>query len=73
MPTTGPRGECGDCQRYRAQQFNYCRVCGNHLTTGQIQWSRIRVATGYTPAEKFCGHCGGNKHRGGCPTVGHPG
>lgn len=72
MPPTGPRAECGDCQAYRVRQFNYRRKCGFHLPRGQVRWSRTRLASGYA-SEKFCGHCGGNKPRGGRTAAGHSG
>ena len=51
--------ECEDCEEYREEGHNYCRICGFHLTKGFVQ--NVRLAIAYNTAEKYCGYCGGLK------------
>ena len=53
---------CSDCESYKQQGHNYCRMCGFHLTKGYVQ--NIRLAIIYNTNEKFCGYCG--KERNNC-------
>jgi hypothetical protein len=67
---TGPEGEmankqqCGDCDDYKRQGHNFCRMCGFHLAKGHVK--HVRIATIYHTNEKFCGYCGGPKHKCEC-------
>lgn len=56
--------KCSNCENYKQQGHNYCRMCGNHLTKGYIQ--HVRLAVGYYTNEKFCGYCGGPKNACSC-------
>ena len=58
------RQPCSQCDEYKKQGHNYCRMCGFHLTKGFVQY--VRLALGYNTAEKFCGYCGGLKHECSC-------
>ena len=48
--------KCTDCDKYKNEGHNYCRMCGFHLTKGFVQYVRIAVA--YFTNEKYCGYCG---------------
>lgn len=48
--------KCNECDEYKNQGHNYCRMCGHHLTKGYVQSSR--VAGAYKTNEKYCGCCG---------------
>jgi hypothetical protein len=50
---------CDQCEDYQAQEHNYCRMCGFHLTKVYVQY--VRLAVTYNTQEKFCGYCGGAK------------
>jgi hypothetical protein len=39
-------------------------MCGYHLRKGEVK--RVRIAEAYNTPEKFCGYCGGPKHRCEC-------
>ncbi len=56
--------KCRDCEDYQRQGHNYCRMCGFHLTRGNVQ--HVRIAVIYNTSEKFCGYCGGLKHQCSC-------
>lgn len=56
--------KCSDCENYKQQGHNYCRMCGYHLTKGYVQYVRLAVA--YNTNEKFCGYCGGKKNECSC-------
>ncbi|CEJ72077.1 hypothetical protein BN1195_04434 [Chryseobacterium oranimense G311] len=53
---------CNECEKYKKEGHNYCRMCGFHLTNGFVQ--NVRIAVGYFTNEKFCGYCG--KKRNDC-------
>jgi hypothetical protein len=53
---------CKDCDKYVIKGFNYCRMCGFHLTAGKMQRATRRDAM--RAQEKFCGQCG--KQKGTC-------
>jgi RNA polymerase subunit RPABC4/transcription elongation factor Spt4 len=48
--------ECQECQKYKEQGHNYCRMCGFYLTKGYFPF--VPVAEIYRTDEKFCGYCG---------------
>ncbi len=56
--------ECRDCDDYKQQGHNYCRMCGYYLTKGYTPNARIAVA--YSTNEKFCGFCDGPKNDCSC-------
>ena len=63
---------CGGCQRYKSQNYNYCRMCGAALNAGFAK--TVRVAGGYMTNEKFCGNCGGDRFNCPCtPPAAPPG
>lgn len=47
---------CSYCGQYDRLKQNYCRICGTHLTAGQMQ--RPERPIPYDVPERFCGHCG---------------
>lgn len=47
---------CNDCERYKREGHNYCRMCGKELNPGFVKYARLTV--GYYVNEKFCGYCG---------------
>ena len=55
---------CKDCEKYKREGHNYCRMCGFHLTKGYVQY--VRMATAYYVNEKFCGYCGGPRRECSC-------
>jgi len=61
MPNISP---CNECNSYKEQGHNYCRVCGFHLTKGSVQNARHPIA--YGANERFCGYCGGEKRKCQC-------
>ena len=56
--------KCRDCEDYKRQGHNYCRMCGFHLTRGYVQY--VKLAAIFNTNEKFCGYCGGPKHQCSC-------
>lgn len=50
-----------DCPDYKKRGHNYCRMCGFHLTKGYVQ--HVRIALIYNTNEKYCGYCGGLRHK----------
>ncbi len=56
--------KCGNCENYKEQGHNYCRMCGYHLTKGNAPHTRL--STAYNTNEKFCGYCGGIKNKCTC-------
>lgn len=55
---------CPDCDKYRKQKDNYCRVCGEELMKGYAKYAEtIRPRS---PKEKFCGFCGRPLKNGRC-------
>jgi hypothetical protein len=56
--------KCQYCDDYKARGHNYCRMCGFHLKKGQVQ--NVRIASGYSVSEKYCGYCGGPKYECKC-------
>jgi hypothetical protein len=55
---------CNECQNYKQQGHNFCRMCGNHLTKGYVPYARLAAA--YQVGESFCGYCGGPKRQCDC-------
>ena len=55
---------CDQCQQYKNQGHNYCRVCGRFLREGELRY--VRLAHTYFHHEKFCGYCGGPKRACEC-------
>jgi len=57
-----PNGEkmvgCSKCEENK-KGHNFCRMCGEHLTAGYAQNTRIAVT--YFTNEKFCGYCGASR------------
>ncbi len=51
--------KCSNCDNYKKQGHNYCRMCGYHLTKGFVQ--QVKKGVVYNTNEKFCGYCGGEK------------
>lgn len=51
--------KCANCEKYKGNGHNYCRMCGYHLTKGFVQ--HVKIAVVYHVNEKYCGHCG-KKH-----------
>ncbi len=61
------KARCPYCDKYEKQGHNYCRMCGKHLRPRPLaQYARLALA--YHVNEKFCGYCGGEKHK--CKCVG---
>ncbi len=58
------QGKCSKCDDYKKKGHNYCRMCGFHLTKGQVQ--HVRLALAYHVNEKFCGYCGDSKDKCTC-------
>lgn len=58
--------ECRDCEEYRKQGHNYCRVCGYHLTKGLVQF--VRLAHAYFTHEKL--NLGHDRHHLQCGCFG---
>lgn len=56
--------QCPACDDYEKQGHNYCRMCGLHLRKGYVPY--VRLALAYNTNEKFCGYCGGPKHKCKC-------
>jgi RNase P subunit RPR2 len=54
---------CPDCEKADQTGHNYCPSCGDHLTEGYTQNTKVSEARYADQA--FCGHCG-KKHRGQC-------
>jgi hypothetical protein len=48
--------KCKDCEKYVTKGYNYCRMCGFHLTARQVQRNTRRDAI--HARERFCGQCG---------------
>jgi hypothetical protein len=53
---------CQDCEKYETKGYNYCRMCGFHLTRGRVQ--RVARRDAINIREHFCGNCG--KPKGTC-------
>ena len=53
---------CKDCERYRKEGHNYCRMCGTELNPGFVK--HVRIAVAYYTNEKFCGYCGKERNKG---------
>ena len=55
---------CDECAKYEKEGDNYCRICGFHLTEGDLQ--SPPAGTAYYTDEKYCAHCGGPKYKCSC-------
>ena len=55
---------CSDCDDYEDRGHNYCRMCGYHFKLGYVP--NVRIAEAYYTNEKYCGYCGGEKHKCKC-------
>ncbi len=53
--------KCKDCDKYKKNGHNYCRMCGTELNPGYAKY--VRIAEGYYTNEKFCGYCGKDRHK----------
>ena len=53
-----------NCEKYKAQDHNFCRMCGFSLRERYVRNARIAVA--YTTAERCCGYCGNSLDACGC-------
>lgn len=58
------QNKCSHCDDYKKQGHNYCRMCGFYLTKGYVH--NVRIAVVYNTNEKYCGYCGGEKHKCSC-------
>jgi len=54
---------CAECNKYKSCGHNYRRMCGNCVRPGG---KNVRVAQGYTTAEKYCGYCGKKREECSC-------
>jgi len=55
---------CKQCEKNKTIGHNYCRDCGYHLTKGFVQ--HVRIPNAFSADEKYCGYCGGEKHKCAC-------